>query len=156
MTRIAEVQQATSFLEWLKELESSVLCRFSSHFHAAYLMYGAISELSTLEGYGMLANKTRNPFAEVDLSGKLSTVGLRHDFLVSTEYLRSSNFYECWCYGSGTIDVTDPVYQPVSNFFTPSSTPPAFGYSGGNRWGSGILQDRSPLGSGALAGWPAF
>jgi hypothetical protein len=34
-TRIAEVQKATSFLEWLKELGSSILCRFSSHFHAA-------------------------------------------------------------------------------------------------------------------------
>ena len=60
-TRIAEVQKATSFLEWLKELGSSVLCRFSSHFHAAYLTYGAISELSTLEGYGVLARKTQNP-----------------------------------------------------------------------------------------------
>jgi rubrerythrin len=60
-TRISEVQKATSFLEWLKELGSSILCRFSSHFHAAYLTYGAISELSTLEGYGVLARKTRNP-----------------------------------------------------------------------------------------------
>jgi rubrerythrin len=60
-TRIVEVQKATSLLEWLKELGSSVLCRFSSHFHAAYLTYGAISELSTLEGYGVLARKTRNP-----------------------------------------------------------------------------------------------
>src|SRR5580704_11056176 len=60
-TRIAEVQKATSLLEWLKELGSSVLCRFSSHFDAAYLTYGAISELSTLEGYGVLARKTQNP-----------------------------------------------------------------------------------------------
>jgi rubrerythrin len=59
--RIAEVQKTTSFFEWLKELGSSVLCRFSSHFHAAYLTYGAISELSTLEGYGVLASKTKNP-----------------------------------------------------------------------------------------------
>ncbi len=59
--RIAEVQKATSFVEWLKELGSSVLCRFSPHFHAAYLTYGAISELSTLEGYGVLASRTQNP-----------------------------------------------------------------------------------------------
>jgi hypothetical protein len=58
--RMVEVQRATSFLEWLKELGSSVLCRFSPHFHAAYLTYGAISELSTLEGYGVLARRTRN------------------------------------------------------------------------------------------------
>ena len=60
-SRIAEVQKATSFFEWLKELGSSVLCRLSSHFHGAYLTYGAISELSTLEGYGVLARKTQNP-----------------------------------------------------------------------------------------------
>jgi hypothetical protein len=47
-TRIAEVQKATSFVEWVKELGSSILCRFSSHFHAAYLTYGAISELQPL------------------------------------------------------------------------------------------------------------
>jgi fatty acid desaturase len=59
--RMVEVHRATSFSEWLKELGSSVLCRFSPHFHAAYLTYGAISELSTLEGYGVLARRTRNP-----------------------------------------------------------------------------------------------
>lgn len=65
-TRLAEVQKATSFVEWLKEMGSSILCRFSRHFHAAYLTYGAISELSTLEGYGVLARRTQNPIlAEV-------------------------------------------------------------------------------------------
>ncbi len=64
--RILEVQQASSFTEWLKELGSSILCQFSRHFHAAYLTYGAISELSTLEGYGVLARRTQNPIlAEV-------------------------------------------------------------------------------------------
>ena len=60
-TRIAEVQQATSTKEWLKEMASSIVCRFSPHFHAAYLTYGAISELSTLEGYGVMAQRTQNP-----------------------------------------------------------------------------------------------
>lgn len=65
-TRIVEVQQASSSMEWLKELGSSILCQFSRHFHAAYLTYGAISELSTLEGYSVLARRTRNPIlAEV-------------------------------------------------------------------------------------------
>jgi hypothetical protein len=65
-TRMQEVQTATSFIEWLKELGSSILCQFSRHFHAAYLTYGAISELSTLEGYGVLARRTQNPvLAEV-------------------------------------------------------------------------------------------
>ena len=64
--RTVEVQQATSFKEWLKELGSSIVCRFSPHFHGAYLTYGAISELSTLEGYGVLARRTQNPvLAEV-------------------------------------------------------------------------------------------
>ncbi|MFZ0802523.1 MAG: acyl-ACP desaturase [Terriglobales bacterium] len=65
-TRTLEVQQATAFKEWLKELGSSIVCRFSPHFHGAYLTYGAISELSTLEGYGVLARRTENPvLAEV-------------------------------------------------------------------------------------------
>ncbi len=59
--RIAEVHRATSTKEWLKEMGSSILCRFSRHFHAAYLTYGAISELSTLEGYGVIARRTKNP-----------------------------------------------------------------------------------------------
>jgi rubrerythrin len=60
-TRMLEVQRASSFTEWLKELGSSILCRFSRHFHGAYLTYGAISELSTLEGYGVMARRTQNP-----------------------------------------------------------------------------------------------
>jgi rubrerythrin len=65
-TRMQEVQKASSFTEWLKEMGSSILCRFSRHFHGAYLTYGAISELSTLEGYGVLARRTQNPIvAEV-------------------------------------------------------------------------------------------
>jgi len=60
-TRMLEVQKASSFTEWLKELGSSILCRLSRHFHGAYLTYGAISELSTLEGYGVMARRTKNP-----------------------------------------------------------------------------------------------
>jgi hypothetical protein len=60
-TRMPEVQKAGSLTEWLKELGSSILCRLSRHFHGAYLTYGAISELSTLEGYGVMARRTKNP-----------------------------------------------------------------------------------------------
>jgi hypothetical protein len=59
--RLAEVQQQTAFSEFLKEMGASFICRLSQHFHGAYLTYGAISELSTLEGYGVLANQTQNP-----------------------------------------------------------------------------------------------
>jgi rubrerythrin len=59
--RIAEVQRATSYKEWLKEMGASFVCQFSRHFHAAYLTYGAISELSTLEGYGVMVRRTQNP-----------------------------------------------------------------------------------------------
>jgi len=59
--RIAEVQRATSYKEWLKDMGASLICQLSRHFHAAYLTYGAISELSTLEGYGVMARRTRNP-----------------------------------------------------------------------------------------------
>jgi hypothetical protein len=59
--RIAEVQAGTAFTEWLKDMGASFVCQMSRHFHGAYLTYGAISELSTLEGYGVLASRTRNP-----------------------------------------------------------------------------------------------
>ena len=59
--RLAEVQKATSFKEWLKDMGASLVCQMSRHFHAAYLTYGAISELSTLEGYHVLASRTANP-----------------------------------------------------------------------------------------------
>jgi rubrerythrin len=64
--RIAEVKRGTSWKEWLKDMGASLVCQCSRHFHAAYLTYGAISELSTLEGYGVLAARTQNPvLAEV-------------------------------------------------------------------------------------------
>jgi rubrerythrin len=59
--RLAEVQRGTAFTEWLKDMGASLVCQFSRHFHGAYLTYGAISELSTLEGYGVLASRTQNP-----------------------------------------------------------------------------------------------
>jgi rubrerythrin len=59
--RIAEVQQGTSWKEWFKDMGASLVCQSSRHFHAAYLTYGAISELSTLEGYGVLGSRTANP-----------------------------------------------------------------------------------------------
>jgi hypothetical protein len=59
--RLAEVQRGTALTEWLKDMGASLVCQFSRHFHAAYLTYGAISELSTLEGYAVLAGRTRNP-----------------------------------------------------------------------------------------------
>jgi hypothetical protein len=59
--RIAEVQRGTSWKEWFKDMGASLVCQCSRHFHAAYLTYGAISELSTLEGYGVLAARTANP-----------------------------------------------------------------------------------------------
>nr|HEV7953596.1 hypothetical protein [Candidatus Acidoferrales bacterium] len=59
--RAAEVQKGTSWKEWLKDVAASLICQCSRHFHGAYLTYGAISELSTLEGYGVLAARTANP-----------------------------------------------------------------------------------------------
>jgi hypothetical protein len=58
--RGAQIQQQAAFTEWLKEVGASFICQMSRHFHAAYLTYGAISELSTLEGYGVLASRTQN------------------------------------------------------------------------------------------------
>lgn len=59
--RMTQIQKRTSTMEWLKNLGANFVCRLSKHFHGAYLTYGAISELSTLEGYGVLARRTENP-----------------------------------------------------------------------------------------------
>jgi hypothetical protein len=59
--RRAEVQRNVSWREWFEGLGASLICQMSRHFHAVYLTWGAISELTTLEGYGLLADRTKNP-----------------------------------------------------------------------------------------------
>lgn len=59
--RGAEVQRAASWREWLETWGASLICQLSRHFHGVYLTWGAISELTTLEGYGVLASRTKNP-----------------------------------------------------------------------------------------------
>lgn len=59
--RSAEVQQQASWRVWAEQMVASMICQMSRHFHAVYLTWGAISELTTLEGYGVLAARTRNP-----------------------------------------------------------------------------------------------
>ena len=45
----------------LEEIATTILCRFTPHLSAAYLTWGAIQELSTLEGYALLTQRTTNP-----------------------------------------------------------------------------------------------
>jgi len=59
--RVAEVQRQASLRVWMEQMVASLICQVSRHFHAVYLTWGAISELTTLEGYGVLAGRTRNP-----------------------------------------------------------------------------------------------
>ena len=59
--REAEVQKQASWREWLETMGASLICQLSRHFHGVYLTWGAISELTTLEGYGVLASRTANP-----------------------------------------------------------------------------------------------
>ncbi len=64
--RFAEVQRSRSFRERLEDVGAALLCKVSNHFHAAYLTWGAINELTTYEGYSMLKRRTANPIlAEV-------------------------------------------------------------------------------------------
>jgi iron complex outermembrane receptor protein len=85
-------------------------------------------------------------FAEIDLTGKVSFLGMQHSLLASTEFNTQSSFYHMWPYGGNlpqTIDVYAPVYQPVSAFFTPpTSTPPTYAYTIFNHWYSGTVQDQ--------------
>jgi hypothetical protein len=98
--RIAEVQKGTSWTEWLKDMGASMVCQFSRHFHGAYLTYGAISELSTLEGYGVLARRTRNPIL-AEVLNRLAKDERRH-----------FSFY----YNKAKIELQHPNAQRLTTF----------------------------------------
>ena len=75
--RVVEVQKKTSWREWFEQLGASIICQISDHFHGVYLTWGAISELTTLEGYGILAGRTANPVL-ADLLRRLAKDERRH------------------------------------------------------------------------------
>ena len=65
-TRFGDIQKDATFREWIEGVGASFLCHLTRHFHGVYLTWGAISELTTLEAYGVLARRTENPIlAEV-------------------------------------------------------------------------------------------
>jgi hypothetical protein len=59
--RYVRVKSDATLRERLEEMGASLMCHLTRHFHAAYLTWGAIQELTTLEGYGVLAARTANP-----------------------------------------------------------------------------------------------
>jgi hypothetical protein len=59
--RADDVRRHRSWRERVEEAGAAALCRIVKDFQAVYLAWGAIQELSTLEGYGILAKRTRNP-----------------------------------------------------------------------------------------------
>lgn len=59
--RFKEVKRSRSITEWMKEIAALVLCKVTPHFHAVYLTWGAINELTTLEGYSVLSQRTSHP-----------------------------------------------------------------------------------------------
>jgi hypothetical protein len=76
-TRMAEVQKEASWRDWIESVGSSLICQISRHFHAVYLTWGAISELTTLEGYGILAARSRHPML-AELLRRLAKDERRH------------------------------------------------------------------------------
>jgi len=60
-TRFGDIQKDATFREWIEGVGASFLCHLTRHFHGVYLTWGAISELTTLEAYGVLAGRTENP-----------------------------------------------------------------------------------------------
>ncbi len=75
--RFADLQKRASVHEWIESSVASFICHFSRHFHGVYLTWGAISELTTLEGYGVLASRTRNPLL-AELLRRLAKDERRH------------------------------------------------------------------------------
>ena len=60
-SRVDEIHRKRTWRESVEELGAATLCRFLGDFAAVYLAWGAVQELSTLEGYGILARRTQNP-----------------------------------------------------------------------------------------------
>jgi hypothetical protein len=75
--RMAEVQKEASWRDWIESVGSSLVCQISRHFHAVYLTWGAISELTTLESYGILAGRSRHPML-AELLRRLAKDERRH------------------------------------------------------------------------------
>jgi rubrerythrin len=67
-SRYVDVKRNATVREWLEQIGASIMGRLTRHFSAAYLTWGAIQELSTLEGYSVLANRTANPLLKTMLS----------------------------------------------------------------------------------------
>ena len=65
--RYTEVKRNTTFRERFEEIGAFVLARITRHFDAAYLTWGAVQELTTLESYGVLASCTTNPLLKAIL-----------------------------------------------------------------------------------------
>jgi hypothetical protein len=59
--RTAEIQKEAPWRDWIESIGSSLICQILRHFHAVNLTWGAISELTTIEGYGILAARSRHP-----------------------------------------------------------------------------------------------
>lgn len=76
-TRSADIQKDATFREWLEGMGASFLCQLTRHFHAIYLTWGAISELTTLEAYGVLASRSENPILS-EMLGRLAKDERRH------------------------------------------------------------------------------
>lgn len=76
-TRSADIQKDGTFREWIEGIGASFLCQLTRHFHAVYLTWGAISELTTLEAYGVLAARAENPIL-AELLRRLAKDERRH------------------------------------------------------------------------------
>lgn len=91
--RMVEVQQQASWRDWLEGIGASLICQISQHFHAVYLTWGAISELTTLEGYGLLASRTNHPML-AELLRRLAKDERRHFsfyYNMAREHLQARN-----------------------------------------------------------------
>jgi hypothetical protein len=91
--RMVEVQQQASWRDWVEGIGASLICQISRHFHAVYLTWGAISELTTLEGYGLLASRTNHPML-AELLRRLAKDERRHFsfyYNMAREHLQARN-----------------------------------------------------------------
>jgi rubrerythrin len=118
--RTVEVQRQASWRDWIESIGASLICQISKHFHAVYLTWGAISELTTLEGYGILAARTRHPLL-ADLLRRLAKDERRH---FAFYYNQAQRFLQARIAQRLTRGVLEAWWRPVG--FGIHATPHAY------------------------------
>jgi hypothetical protein len=109
--RFAEVKRKAKWREWMEEIGTAILGRITPHFAAAYLTWGAVQELTTLEGYGLLASRTPNPLLKQILNRIIKDERRHFSFYYNKAQARLSSRRAQWL----TTQLLQRYWTPVGS-----------------------------------------